>query len=179
MKKALLFPVVTFVASVCLLLGLTLALNGVAQKNAQKTHVQIMQILLPESTTFVLEEYTGDDANIKSIHRGETGIIVETVVYGYADNIRMMVALEEDGTVVGIMVLEMHETFGLGLNGLRDHKYLSQYLGSSELMEVGDTIDALNGATVTSKAITKSVNSAIAYVTGVDIDSGATEWSVR
>ena len=88
----------------------------------------------------------------------------------------MMIALNLEGEVRGIMVLEMHETFGLGLNALRDHKFLSQYFGSSEQMQVGDTIDAITGATVTSKAITKSVNSAIAYITGADIDSGATEW---
>ena len=176
MKYKVLYPVISLVASFVLLLLGTLGLNGVAQKNAQETHLQIMQILLPESTTFTVEEYTGDDDNIKSVHKSETGYIVETVVYGYADNIRMMIAVDLDGKCVGIMVLEMHETFGLGLNALRDHKFLSQFLGSSTTMEVGDTIDAISGATVTSKAITKSINSAIAYVTGADIDSGATEW---
>ena len=36
----------------------------------------------------------------------------------------------------------------------------------------GGTVDAITGATVTSKAIARSVNSAAAYVTGTDIDSG-------
>ena len=36
--------------------------------------------------------------------------------------------------------------------------------------------DAITGATVTSKAVTRSVNAAIAYVTGADTDSGATSW---
>ena len=176
MKYKIILPVISLFASFGLLLIATLGLNGVAQKNYQKTHEHIMQTLLPESTTFTIEEYTGDDANIKSIHKSETGYIVETVVHGYADNIRMMIAVDMDGKCVGIMVLEMHETFGLGLNALRDHKFLSQFLGSSTTMEVGDTIDTISGATVTSKAIAKSINSAIAYVTGADIDSGATEW---
>jgi len=34
----------------------------------------------------------------------------------------------------------------------------------------------LSGATVTSKAIVRSVNSAVAVVTGVDTNSGATSW---
>jgi len=37
-------------------------------------------------------------------------------------------------------------------------------------------IDALTGATVTSKAIVRAVNSAVAYVTGADTVSAATSW---
>ena len=176
MKNKLMFPVVSLLASVVLLFILTLGLKGITQKNAEKTQLQIMQTLLPESTTFTLEEYNGDDTNIKSIHKAETGFIVETVVKGYVDDIRMMIAVDKKGKCIGIIVLEMHETFGLGLNGLRDHKFLSQFLGSSTIMEVEDTIDVISGATVTSKAITKSVNSAIAYVTGADVENGPTEW---
>jgi Na+-translocating ferredoxin:NAD+ oxidoreductase RnfG subunit len=176
MKKQILFPIITFVASVCILLALNLGLAKVAEDNASATELRVMQTLLPDSSSFVEEIYTGEDANIVSVHKGETGYVIETLVYGYADDIRMMIALTLEGEVRGIMVLEMHETFGLGLNALRDHKFLSQFFGSSEQMQVGDTIDAITGATVTSKAITKSVNSAIAYITGADIDSGATEW---
>ena len=176
MKNKILLPIITLLISVALLLGLTLGLNGVAQKNAQKKHLEVMQILLPDSKTFTIEEYTGTDTNIKSVHKSETGYIVENVVYGYVDDIRMMVAVDKDGKCVGIMVLEMHETFGLGLKALTNHKFLSQFLGSSKTMEVGETIDAISGATVTSKAITKSVNSAIAYITGADIETGPTEW---
>ena len=37
-------------------------------------------------------------------------------------------------------------------------------------------VDGITGATVTSKAIARSVNSAVAFVTGADISSGATSW---
>jgi Na+-translocating ferredoxin:NAD+ oxidoreductase RnfG subunit len=42
----------------------------------------------------------------------------------------------------------------------------------------GDTVDvdAISGATVTSKAVIRCVNSAVAYVTGADASSGATSW---
>lgn len=176
MKKAVWFPIITLLLSVCVLLTLSLSLKDLAQKKYDETRSQIMHTLLPDSENFVFEEYIGTDSNIVSIHKGETGYVVETLVYGYADYIRTMVAVDTKGTVVGIMVINMYDTFGLGLNALTDHEFLSQYLGSSTTMEVGDTIDAIAGATVTSKAITKSVNSAIAFVTGADIDSGATEW---
>lgn len=37
-------------------------------------------------------------------------------------------------------------------------------------------IDAMSGATVTSKAVVRAVNSAAAFVTGADVSSSATEW---
>ena len=42
----------------------------------------------------------------------------------------------------------------------------------------GDTVDvdALTGATVTSKAVVRCVNAAVAYVTGADTESAATSW---
>ena len=43
-------------------------------------------------------------------------------------------------------------------------------------LAVGDNVDALTGATVTSKAVVKAVNSASAFVTGADVSSSATEW---
>lgn len=175
MIKKLLFPIITLVASVVVLIVAALGLQNVAIKNAQKEHEKVLNTLLP-GNTFVLEEYVGDDENIKSVHKGETGYVIETVVYGYADNIRMMIAVDNSGEVKGIAILEIRETFGLGLRALRDTKFMFQFLGSSEILEVGSSVDAMSGATVTSKAITKAVNSAIAYVTGADIDSGASEW---
>ena len=37
-------------------------------------------------------------------------------------------------------------------------------------------VDAITGATVTSKAVVRCVNSAVGYVTGADVSSSATEW---
>ena len=46
----------------------------------------------------------------------------------------------------------------------------------SDAAETEVYVDGISGATVTSKAIARCVNSAVAYVTGADIDSGATSW---
>ena len=54
--------------------------------------------------------------------------------------------------------------------------FLAQFLLTGGDAEVGSNVDALTGATVSSKAVTKAVNSAVAYVTGADTSSSATEW---
>ena len=176
MKKTVLLPVLTMVLSAGLLLGASFALKGVAAERAQAEHIRIMQTILPGSSEFTVEPYAGDDANIRSVHKGENGFVIETVTGGYADEIRMMVGVSNEGTVTGLVVMEMDETFSLGANALTDHVFLSQMLNTSGEAEVGANVDALTGATVTSKAVVRSVNSAVAYVTGADTDSGATSW---
>ena len=192
MKK----PLIAIVLAALILFGLSFALNGIAAQNAQAYHLQLMQTLLPGSEQFVAEPYSGDDANIRSVHKAENGFVIETVTHGYADEITMLIAVNKDGKVMGLVVQEAYETFGLGSNALNDHVFLSQFLNSGGSFAVGAAdadafsgatqtttetedsvyVDAISGATVTSKAIIRCVNSAIAYVTGADAGSGATSW---
>lgn len=176
MKKGFLIPVLTIVLTAAILLGLSFGLKSVATANAQKEHLEIMKTLLYGSENFVVEPYSGDDANIRSVHRGETGYVIETVTAGYAGDITMLVAVNKDGMVVGLVVREMGETYSLGLNALNDADFLAQFLKTKGDAEIGAGVDAISGATVTSRAIARSVNSAVAYVTGADIDTGATSW---
>ena len=107
----------------------------------------------------------------------------------------MLIGVSNEGKVTGLVVRDMAETFGLGGNALTDHVFLSQFLNGSEFAvagaeadafsgatgsaEVSDSaveVDAIAGATVTTKAIIRCVNSAVAYVTGADIESSATSW---
>ena len=156
----------------------------------------MMQTLLPDSTEFVLEPYAGEDANIRSIHKADNGYVIETVTYGYADEITMYVGVNLDGKVTGLVVYDAHETLGLGSNALTDHVFLAQFLNQEGSFAVatsgadafsgatgtaestGDEVqvDGITGATVTSKAVVRCVNSAVAYVTGADATSSATTW---
>lgn len=176
MKKPILILFLTIVLAALLLFGASAGLNGIAAANTQEEHLAMLQTLLPGSTTFVVEPYTGEDANIRSVHKGENGFVVETVTAGYAGDITMMIGVSNGGTVTGLVVREMSETYGLGANALTDREFLAQFLNTSGEAEVGVNVDAITGATVTSKAITRSINSAVAYVTGADSSSGATSW---
>lgn len=176
MNKSLIRSLIVIALVAVVLLAVTFGLQGLAVKKAQAEHLRVMQTLLPGSTDFVVEPYTGEDANVRSVHKADNGFVIETATQGYADEITVLVGVDKDGSVTGIVVKEMHETIGLGMNGLTDWEFLAQYLRTSGEAEVGNTVDALTGATVTSKAITRCVNSAVAVVTGADADSGATSW---
>lgn len=189
--------VIAILLAAAVLFGASFGLNGVAAKNAQEYHIQLMQTILPGSENFVIEPYAGEDANIKSVHKSDVGFVVETVTYGYAGEITMLVGVNNEGKVTGLVVSEAHETPGLGNNALTDHVFLSQFLNKSGSFEVGTSgadafsgatetasvaggeavsVDAMTGATVTSKAVVRCVNSAVAYVTGADAATEATSW---
>ncbi|MBE6972182.1 MAG: FMN-binding protein [Ruminococcaceae bacterium] len=177
MKKYPTFlPVVTLFATAALLLAATLTLQGVTSRRAQAQHQTMLQTLLPGSTAFTRQAYTGTDANVRSVHRGETGWVVETAVRGYADTIVVAIGISNAGTVTGLVVRQAHETAGLGSRILRDETFLSQFLGLRGEAEIGRNIDAITGATVSSRAVARCVNSAIAAVTGADIVTEATVW---
>lgn len=197
MKKPILLPVLAILIAAVVLLAASFGLNDIAAQKAQEDHLWLMQTLLPDSKEFTLEPYSGEDANIRSVHKAENGFVIETVTYGYAGEITMFIGVNNDGKVTGLVVRDLSETFGLGAEALTDHVFLKQFLNSSGTFEVvteapdafsgatgevteaeGDTVgvDALTGATVTSKAIIRAVNSAVAYVTGADAASAATTW---
>ena len=169
-------PIVAVLLAAVLLLGVYNLTLGLRQANQQKELQAKMETILPGSTSFVQEEYTGEDANILCVYKGETGYVIETATAGYAGTIRMLIGVSNEGSVTGLQVRQMEETFGLGAEALSDWEFLAQFLRTEGDVAVGETVDAITGATVTSKAIARSVNSAVGFVTGADVSSGATSW---
>ena len=169
-------PIAAVLLAAALLLGAYNLTLGIRQENQQLELQQKMETILPGSSTFTAEAYTGEDANIAYVYKGETGYVIGTVTAGYAGPIHMLIGVSSDGAVTGLQVRQMEETFGLGGEALTDWEFLAQFLLTEGDAAVGEDIDAITGATVTSKAITRSVNSAVAFVTGSDVDTGATSW---
>ena len=132
--------------------------------------------MLPGDNYYEPEEYTGEDSNINRVWKADNGYIVETITYGYAGNITMLIGVNNDGYVTGLQIRDMEETYGLGAEALTDWEFLKQFLRNEGDAEVGSNIDAISGATVTSKAIARSINSAVGFLTGADTSSAATSW---
>ncbi len=187
-------PIFMILLAAIVLFGTAFGLRSFGERQAQADHLYILQTLLPGSKDFTREPYSGEDANILSVHKADNGFVIETQTRGYADDIRMLIGVTNDGKVTGLVVLEAHETPGLGSRILTDHAFLSQFLNGNGSFAIGSadsfssatgeaettgqetSVDGISGATVSSKAVVRCVNSAIAYVTGADIDSGATSW---
>lgn len=197
MRKTVGMPLATLLVAAGLLLAAYNISLPARENRIQEELTAKMQTILPGSTTFVQEEYTGEDANIRAVYKGETGYVVNTVTYGYAGNITMLIGVSNEGKVTGLQVRDMQETYGLGANALTDWEFLAQFLNTTGNVAIATsgadafssatqkvegeateevTVDGLTGATVTSKAIAKSVNSAVGFVTGADVATEATKW---
>lgn len=174
--RKILVPVLTIVLAAVVLLGLYNGLNTLRIENELHDLGEKMSVMLPGDNYYEPEEYTGDDANISRVWKADTGYIVETVTYGYAGNITMLIGVHNDGYVTGLQIRNMEETYGLGAEALTDWEFLAQFLRTEGDAEIGNGIDAISGATVTSKAIARSINSAVGFVTGADTSSSATSW---
>ena len=197
MRKTILMPLVTLLLAAIVLLAAYNVSLPTRQARIQEELTAKMQTILPGSVTFTQEEYTGEDANIRAVYKGETGYVVNTVTYGYAGNITMLIGVSNEGKVTGLQVRDMQETYGLGAQALTDWEFLAQFLNTTGNVSIATsgadafssatqktenaaaeevTVDGLTGATVTSKAIAKSVNSAVGFVTGADVVTEATKW---
>ncbi|AMN46295.1 electron transporter RnfG [Steroidobacter denitrificans] len=102
-----------------------------------------------------------------------TAIVMRTVAPGYRGPIELLVAIDCDGTLIGVRVLNHDETPGLGdAFEQREPQWLQRFSGLSlshppqarwALEHDGGDFDALTGATITSRAIVTAVRRALEY----------------
>lgn len=118
-----------------------------------------------------LEEVYSVKADGKSV-----GYAVKIVASGSQGDIEMVVGVDPDKTVTGISIVSNTETSGIGSKVMGNQPLangtgvLDQFIGKSHKngdLAVGKNVDAISGATVSSKGVTKGVNGALAAVEAV------------
>ena len=101
---------------------------------------------------------------------GDAGYVITTTDKdGFGGNIQITVGIKKDGTINGVSILSISETAGLGMKATEPSFY-NQYVNKQADKFVvskdggdGEQIDALSGATFTSRAVTGAVNAALGY----------------
>lgn len=87
------------------------------------------------------------------------GYCVEVKSAGFGGDIEMMVGYTADCKILGVSIIAMSETPGLGAK-VSETTFLSQYAGGGDQLELGVDVDAISGATISSRAVTDGVNKA-------------------
>ncbi|MCR4611937.1 MAG: RnfABCDGE type electron transport complex subunit G [Lachnospiraceae bacterium] len=98
-------------------------------------------------------------------------VVTMTSKEGYGGDIVFSMGVTKDGTLNGYSITEIDETPGLGMKAKED-KFKNQFKGikattlevSKTASESENTIEAISGATITSKAVTYAVNAGLVYV---------------
>ena len=155
-------------AIVALLLGMTNyitedIIDAIKQEKTQKALREVM----PGGHEFkeLSAEVSADE--VTGVYSaGNSGYVIQMEVSGSQGAIDMVVGVDLSGAVTGVSIVDMAETAGLG-DKAADADWRAQFVGASGSVAVnkdGGQIDALTGATVTSRAVANGVNIALATV---------------
>ena len=162
--KKLLIPVAVILVCAIILAAAGAGLAGTAAANAEKELNDMIAYLMPGGGEFEEVEYTGSDAKITNVYKGEGGYVLAMTTNGFVDEIKLLVAVDNDGVVKGYTVRDIHDTYGLGLGVQDDLFFLVGLMNSQGDLAVNSNIDAVTGATISSSAVVACVNAASKFV---------------
>ena len=89
---------------------------------------------------------------------------------GFGGDVYVEITLDDTNTITDIVVGDdkFAETPGLG-GKAQDDEFKSQFIGKTGQLVLGQDIDAIAGATITSNAVVNAVNTAMAAATGEEV----------
>ena len=164
--------------------------DKIAAINLEKTQNAMKAVVAdPDNSTFSDALALTDEMTAAALANGGTlteayevmvggapaGHALKVVASGSQGSIEMMVGLDAEGAVTGVSVVKHAETAGIGTKVVDNEPnnagvgVLDQFVGMSAAdlpLNVGSNVDAITGATVSTKGITAGVNAALS-VAGV------------
>ena len=116
--------------------------------------------VLPGATT--KEEQTPPEG-IDALYTSDAGVVLYVTGKGRNGDMQVQVGVGHSGQVAGVFIdPAMHkETEGLG-DLVEESYFWGQFIGSTGSFAIGDNIDAVSGATITSETVVDCVNRAVA-----------------
>ncbi len=88
------------------------------------------------------------------------GYCAETASAGFGGDISILVGYDSMTSIVGVRIVSMSETPGLGSKIDDPDGYLKNYVGMAGVLELNEDVDAISGATISSTALMDGVNEA-------------------
>lgn len=190
-KNTIILTIITLVSGVALgaVYEITKAPIANAQEEAkQEAYKQVfedadsfdaLEVDAKEAAEAVKAAGVDDGAEINEAVEAKQGgetigyVITATDPNGYGGGIQVSVGIQNDGTVNGIAILSINETAGLGMKA-SEPEFYEQYSGKqtdhfyvSKDGGEGEQIDAISGATITTRAVTGAVNASLGYYQNV------------
>lgn len=165
-KVGFILFVITALSALLLAFANKITAPIIAENNRIKTE-EAMRLVLPEAETFTKAGIDGvDEVYIGNVGDNFVGVCVVSSANGYGGAVKVMTGISAEGEVTGIDILGHSETPGLGANAEKP-EFKSQFAGKTTGIGVsrgkatGNEINAMSGATITSKAVTEAVNKAL------------------
>lgn len=187
-RKDIFSPIFVLLA-ICLIIPLALSLTNsvtadkIAALDAENQKKAMAGLIKAEVyKPMTAASASGEELTYYQAEKGGeiAGFLFVTAAKGYGGEVSVMTALNTDGTVLAVEILDVsNETPGLGQNAKKESFY-KQYAGKKagiSLLKNGadeqkNEINAVTGATITSKAVTAAVNQALADFEAVSAAAG-------
>lgn len=173
LKLAGILFTITFTVALLLSLVNVLTKDQIAE-NTQKSLEEAMAVVFPEAQSFdTLDlELSGSVTQVMEAKKGSDtlGYVFRMAPSGFGGKMDMIVGADLDGEVAGVSVITHSETPNLGARVV-ENSFSDQFAGKTEGVEViknrapeGNEIEAISGATISSRAVTDAVNEALAML---------------
>ena len=160
--------------------------DKIAEQDAENTRIA-MSAVAPEGSEFGDKMDISDAVAAAASAQGgkivemypmtnggaDAGYVVKVSASGSQGTITMMVGVDANKAITGISVISHSETSGIGTKVVGNEPtasgvgVLDQFIGKSAAdgtLTVGTNVDAITGATVSTKGVTAGVNAALAAV---------------
>ena len=119
--------------------------------------------VLPDAATF--EAVESATSGVQAAVKADTGWVIQASAKGFGGQVPVIVGLDADGAIVGVSFPENSETAGYGAQLYEEGNesaaaLAASLVGKSGEVAIGD-VDAISGATISSKAVVEAVNTAL------------------
>lgn len=171
MKQLIKFGLILGVICLTATLVLALTYQITRPKIEEKLRIeeeQALKEILPDAASFNKKAIDGIDYFEASKGKDLIGYCVRVTANGYNGFIRLMVGIDLNGIIKGVRILEHYETPGLGEKiseiklGEKDPWFLRQFVGkSAKTVVIKKDIDAITGATISSRAVCEAINKTV------------------
>ena len=146
---------------------------AIEKLNAEKTQAAI-EAVLPGGFDEEITGYADATGLVSKVYKGANGYALEVKPGGFDNVITMMVGVDFDGNILGISIVSHTETAGLGAvaadKTTKGDAFRGQFTGLTGEVKVtkdGGTVEAITGATITSRAVCDGVTAALAVIAGL------------
>ena len=158
-------PIVVLCAICIVITGALAATNSVTAPIIEAATIAAQNAarieLLPDADGFTTVEVAVENVTDVSVADNGVGTVITGFGKGYGGTITVMTAFTPDGVIKQIKITEQAETAGLGSKIVSEASFQESFAGLPAAPFTVNDIDAISGATISSKAVTAAVNSAV------------------
>ena len=187
MTKNILIPTIALFL-ICLVATTLLAFANqvtapIIEDLAVQTEIDARKTVLPDEAEKFEEKTSGGISYVVGLDKNgkEVGMVFTKTAKSYGGEIIVMTGIDSKGEISGVEILQINDTPGLGMNADKP-EFKEKFVGMDDTITVlknsakaeNNEIDAISGATISSKAVTDAVNAAMAdYKTITEGKAGA------